>query len=167
MDATEIGRNAGCMGYVNETLGETEEVLANGSFDWKLKFDVGFYAVATLTLGLLIQFLGNGSLWLQVPTLCLTVYTLYLLIDLMNTEMAVTTIRVVRKTGWVARRTKELRLTAIETVQFHQSFVGRLLNCRAALRVTGRGGESITFHKMSPESALAVKSAIESTHNVR
>lgn len=64
------------------------------------------------------------------------------------TEMAVTNRRVVVKTGLAARRTIEMLLQKVESVEITEPTMGRMLGYGSIL-VIGTGGTSEPFHKMA------------------
>lgn len=64
------------------------------------------------------------------------------------TEMAVTNRRVVIKTGLAARRTIEMLLQKVESVEITEPAMGRMLGYGSIL-VIGTGGTSEPFHKMA------------------
>ena len=61
-----------------------------------------------------------------------------------TSEFAVTTDRVVVKTGLLARNTIEIQLAKVESVQVSQDIVGRLLNY-GTITVAGTGGTHEPF----------------------
>jgi uncharacterized membrane protein YdbT with pleckstrin-like domain len=61
-----------------------------------------------------------------------------------TTETDVTNLRVVHKTGFVKRRTFEMSLDKVESVDVNQSILGRLLNYGdVTVRGVGEGAETI------------------------
>lgn len=64
------------------------------------------------------------------------------------TEMAVTTRRVVVKTGLVNRKTVEMLLNKIETIEVSEPMTGRLLGY-GSITIVGTGGTSEPFHKIA------------------
>lgn len=64
------------------------------------------------------------------------------------TEMAVTTRRVVIKTGLAARKTIEMLLNKVESIEVSETTVGRILGY-GTIVVIGTGGTSEPFHKMA------------------
>jgi hypothetical protein len=64
------------------------------------------------------------------------------------TEMAVTTRRVVVKQGLVNRKTVEMLLNKIETIEVSEPMVGRMLGY-GSITMVGTGGTSEPFHKIS------------------
>ena len=64
------------------------------------------------------------------------------------TEMAVTTRRVVVKQGLVDRKTIEMLLNKIETIEVSEPMVGRMLGY-GSITMVGTGGTSEPFHKIA------------------
>lgn len=64
------------------------------------------------------------------------------------TEMAVTTRRVVIKQGLVSRKTIELLLNRIETIEVSEPMVGRMLGF-GSITMIGTGGTSEPFHQIA------------------
>jgi hypothetical protein len=64
------------------------------------------------------------------------------------TEMAVTNRRVVVKTGLASRRTVEMLLNKVETIEVSEPGMGRLLGY-GSITVIGTGGTSEPFHLMA------------------
>ena len=60
------------------------------------------------------------------------------------------------------RETEEVRLTAIETIDLHQTTWGRIFGF-GDVRVTGRGESSLVFNRVA--DPVAVKRAIESAYS--
>lgn len=63
-----------------------------------------------------------------------------ILIEYLTTEYAVTSQRVISKSGWIARRTTETLLGRVEGVHLRQSVIGRVLNYGTVL-VSGTGDQ--------------------------
>ena len=64
------------------------------------------------------------------------------------TEMVVTTRRVVVKQGLVSRKTIEMLLNKIETIEVSEPMVGRMLGY-GSITMIGTGGTSEPFHKIA------------------
>lgn len=64
------------------------------------------------------------------------------------TEMAVTSRRVIVKQGLVNRKTIEMLLTKIETIEVSEPMVGRMLGY-GSITMIGTGGTSEPFHKIA------------------
>lgn len=65
-----------------------------------------------------------------------------------STEMAVTNHRVIIKVGLVGRRTVELLLTKIESIEVQETAVGRMLGYGTIVLI-GTGGTPEPFHKVA------------------
>lgn len=74
------------------------------------------------------------------------------------TEMAVTTRRVVVKLGLVNRKTIEMLLNKIETIEVSEPMIGRMLGY-GSITMIGTGGTSEPFHKIS--HPLQFRSAVQ------
>lgn len=72
--------------------------------------------------------------------------TLFLLpiIDIWTSEFAITNKRVIIKTGLIARKTVEMNLQKIESVNVDQSILGRILGY-GTIQLIGTGGTRETF----------------------
>jgi len=96
-----------------------------------------------------VVYTGNISLWSLAPLiflgfLLLALFGLGLLfwlaayIRYKTTELVVTNKRVVAKFGFVSRQTIELNINKVESIQVHQSILGRIFNY-GSLVVSGAG----------------------------
>ena len=74
-------------------------------------------------------------------------------VELMTSEFAVTTTRLIFKVGLVARYTTELLLTKVESIGVTQGLIGRLLDY-GDLTVTGTGGAREVFRRVSDPIAF-------------
>jgi len=70
-----------------------------------------------------------------------------------TTELAVTNKRVIAKTGLIERRTIEMFLERIESIQVDQSVLGRLFNFGSVV-ISGTGVHSAPFKSISSPLAL-------------
>jgi uncharacterized membrane protein YdbT with pleckstrin-like domain len=78
------------------------------------------------------------------------VFTLFVapVIDRWQSEFVITNRRIIIKTGLVARKTVEMNLSKIESVNVDQSVVGRILRY-GSITIIGTGGTKETFHNIS------------------
>ena len=130
------------MNYLDESLGPDEKIVARFALHWTAK--------GRLILGIVL-----------IPVVVGIFITIYEWLRLRAIELGVTSHRVVRKTGIISRETEEIRLSAIETVDLHQTTWGRLLGY-GDVRVTGRGESSLVFSRIA--DPVAVKRAIEAAY---
>ncbi len=68
-------------------------------------------------------------------------------------EFVITNRRIVIKTGFIARRTFEMNLSKIETVNVDQTVLGRILNF-GSITIIGTGGTKETFHNIARPMAF-------------
>ncbi len=138
------------MGYVERHLLPNEQVLYKTRLHWILFLRPGAVAIAGIILAAALWqvpepswlwYVGGavaaaGLLWLAVRY-----------IELMTSEFAVTTSRLIFKIGLVARYTTELLLSKAETIGVTQSLLGRILNF-GDLTVIGTGGTKEMFRRV-------------------
>ena len=135
------------MGYIEETLGQSEALIYRARFHW-LHYALAWIELA-LILGLavwIVFFAPNG--WLQYLLLLGCAAALLLLfrsvLPFLITEIGVTNQRLIVKRGWLARSTDEIALRSIEQVNFQQGFIGRLLGY-GQVDVHGTGGRQSSY----------------------
>jgi uncharacterized membrane protein YdbT with pleckstrin-like domain len=74
--------------------------------------------------------------------------TLYAWFKRWLAEFVITNRRIVIKEGFIARRTFEMNLSKIETVNVDQSVMGRILNYGSII-IIGTGGTTERFHNIA------------------
>jgi len=74
--------------------------------------------------------------------------TIYAWLKRWLSEFVITNRRIVIKEGFIARRTFEMNLSKIETVNVDQTVMGRLLNY-GSITIIGTGGTRETFHNIA------------------
>jgi uncharacterized membrane protein YdbT with pleckstrin-like domain len=105
------------------------------------------------------------AIWilLAIPTFGLTLFiALYEYLRLRFQERGVTNKRVILKQGIISRRTEEMRLKSIETVEIDQGVLGRIFGF-GTVKITGKGVSDFLFKGI--DDPLAVKRRIESIGN--
>lgn len=137
------------MSYLEESLSAGEEVRSVFRLHWIVYFRVALW----LALAIATQDLSG---WL---TLFFVFVALGEWVKLRSIEQAVTNKRVILKVGLVSRKSEEMKLTSIETVEIRQSIFGRILGF-GTVKVTGRGISDVVFKHIN--DPMVVKRAIES-----
>ncbi len=136
--------------YIDEILQPGEKVLYSTNAHWM------FYLPA-IGVWIVVAILLVASGLVMVPALMLlcwacaavaAIAALYLTIKAWfhrwTTETDVTNMRVVHKTGFIKRRTFEMALDKVESVDVNQSIMGRLLNYGdVTIMGVGEGKETI------------------------
>lgn len=150
--------------YIDEILQPGEKVLYSTNAHWIFYLPaIGAWIVALV----LLTVSGLASAVPALVLLCLAAATVVGLIALYltikawfhrwTTETDVTNMRVVHKTGFIKRRTFEMALDKVESVDVNQSILGRLLNYGdVTIMGVGEGRETIS----TIASPLAFRSAI-------
>ena len=138
------------MGYVERHLLANEHVLYKTRLHWVLFLK----PFALLFLGVIVTALlawvpEPSWLWyVGTPVIAAgLVWVLIEYIELMTSEFAVTTTRLIFKVGLIARYTTELLLSKVESIGVTQGLTGRFLNF-GDLTVTGTGGAREVFRRV-------------------
>lgn len=133
------------MSYIEESLSAGEKVEGIFKLHW--------FAWVPMVMWII----------LGIPTLGLTWFVaLYEYLRLRSIEQGVTNKRVILKRGIISRKTEEMKLTSIETVEIDQGIFGRIFGF-GMVKITGRGISDIVFKGM--DDPMSVKRQIESVSN--
>ena len=136
--------------YIDDILQPGEKVLYSTNAHWI------FYlpAIAAGIVALVLLILSRATITESIILLCLAASAVVAIAALYwtvkawfhrwTTETDVTNLRVVHKTGFIKRRTFEMSLDKVESVDVDQSILGRLLNYgNVTVRGVGEGAETI------------------------
>jgi uncharacterized membrane protein YdbT with pleckstrin-like domain len=143
------GRRVSPMSYVQSVLQPGETIRRIASIHWIIYLPGALcllLACVTLIWG---EFFSNQRMvWWQVVAGLLALFGLFLLIPewfkWWTTEIAVTNHRIIYKTGFIRRLTKEMNMDKVESVEVDQSILGRMLDYGNIVIVgTGEGIEKL------------------------
>jgi uncharacterized membrane protein YdbT with pleckstrin-like domain len=136
--------------YIDDILQPGEKVLYSTNAHWI------FYlpAIAAWIVALFLFVLSRQTVTESLMLLCLSAAAVVAVVALYSTvkgwfhrwttETDVTNLRVVHKTGFIKRRTFEMSLDKVESVDVDQSILGRMLNYgNVTVRGVGEGAETI------------------------
>jgi len=136
--------------YIDDILQPGEKVLYSTNAHWV------FYLPAIAAWIVAFALLISSRMFVtETPVLlCLSLAVISALVALYwmlrawfhrwTTETDVTSLRVVHKTGFIRRRTFEMSLDKVESVDVNQSILGRILNYGdVTVRGVGEGAERI------------------------
>jgi uncharacterized membrane protein YdbT with pleckstrin-like domain len=139
--------------YVNSHLDPGETVTYEGNLHWVI------YLTPMILLGLGIGIAVSG-LYAGGLALCVMGFISALIshVRMISSEFAVTNRRVVIKTGWLSRRTIELNMSKVESIQVDQDIFGRLLNY-GTITVIGTGGTKEPFPLI--DNPIAFRHAVQ------
>jgi uncharacterized membrane protein YdbT with pleckstrin-like domain len=137
--------------YIDDILQPGEKVLYSTNAHWV------FYlpAIGAWIVALVLLILSRSTTIPGITLLCLSAAAVVALAALYwtvrawfhrwTTETDVTNMRVVHKTGFVKRRTFEMALDKVESVDVNQSILGRILNYGdVTILGVGEGKETIS-----------------------
>jgi uncharacterized membrane protein YdbT with pleckstrin-like domain len=130
------------MSYIEESLSSGEKVEGVFKFHW--------FAWVPVWLWFVLGLVTFGLTWL---------IALYEFLRLRCTEQGVTNKRVILKKGIVSRKSEEMKVTSIETVEIDQGIWGRVFGF-GTIKVTGRGISDVIFKSL--DDPMAAKRQIES-----
>lgn len=119
------------LSYIDETLGRNEKVLYRARIHplFYIRIWVLFAIMTAAACWLAYAYRGQiGVLTSIILFAASVIFCLDLIVPLWTLEIALTNLRVVRKQGFLARRTHDLAVSAIEEVNLRQSLLGRILN---------------------------------------
>jgi uncharacterized membrane protein YdbT with pleckstrin-like domain len=133
------------MSYIEQSLSTGEQVEGLVKLHW--------FAWVPMVIWIILGFLTMGLTW---------VIALYEFLRLKFLEQGVTNKRVILKTGILSRKTEEMKLKSIETVEINQGLLGRIFGF-GTIKITGRGISSLIFKGI--DDPMSVKRQIESISN--
>jgi uncharacterized membrane protein YdbT with pleckstrin-like domain len=127
------------MSYVDKNLMDGEQIIYRTQIHWLIFLP----AAAWLVLGLVLAGAGHrDQLWLGIGALGVLLALYYFFrafIQRLSTELAVTSKRVILKTGLIRRDTLELNHSKVESFHVEQGILGRLFDF-GTLIINGTGG---------------------------
>ena len=138
------------MGYVERNLLPDERVVYKTRLHWVVFLKpLGLTLLGVVLTALLARVQEPSRLWWggAVVLLAGLLWALAHFVQVMSSEFAVTTMRLVLKVGFISRYTTELLLTKVETIGVEQGLAGRLLGY-GDLIVTGTGGAREVFQRV-------------------
>jgi uncharacterized membrane protein YdbT with pleckstrin-like domain len=136
--------------YIDDILQPGEKVLYSTNAHWIFYWP----AIAAWIVAAVLLVLSRATVSEGIVLLCLSASAVVALAALYwtftawfhrwTTETDVTNLRVVHKTGFIKRRTFEMSLDKIESVDVNQSILGRILNYGdVTILGVGEGRETI------------------------
>ena len=138
------------MGYVERHLLPGERVVYKTRLHWVLFVKPVLVVLAGVILGVLLRQVQDPRwLWIFGAAVALIglVWAFVHYVEVMTSEFAVTTSRLILKVGLISRYTTELLLAKVESIGVQQGLIGRLLNY-GDLTVTGTGGAREVFRRV-------------------
>jgi uncharacterized membrane protein YdbT with pleckstrin-like domain len=149
------------MAYYKKVLQPDERVRYIGGLHWMMYKNAIMFSVCMILIGfftLVYSGVSNGQpLLLLVPLVLAVISFIPPWFRRVTTEIVVTDKRIIHKVGWIARRTEEMNMTKVETVDVRQGIFGRLFGFGTVLIIgIGSSWEPLAFVK----SPLELRNAI-------
>jgi len=138
------------VGYVERNLLPGERVVYKTRLHWALFLKPALVLLGGIALAAVLRRVQDPSwLWMIGAGVALVGlgWALVHYVELMTSEFAVTSSRLILKVGLISRYTTELLLTKVETIGVQQGLMGRLLGY-GDLIVTGTGGAREVFRRV-------------------
>jgi uncharacterized membrane protein YdbT with pleckstrin-like domain len=138
------------VGYVERHLLAGERVVYKTRLHWVLFVKPGLVVLAGMILMVLLRQVQDPPwLWIFGAAVALIglVWAFVHYVEVMTSEFAVTTSRLILKVGLISRYTTELLLAKVESIGVRQGLIGRVLNY-GDLTVTGTGGAREVFRRV-------------------
>jgi len=138
------------VGYVERHLLAGERVVYKTRLHWVLFLKPALVVLAGVALAVVLRQVQDPPwLWMIGAAVALIglVWGLVHYVELMTSEFAVTSSRLILKVGLISRYTTELLLTKVETIGVQQGLIGRMLGY-GDLTVTGTGGAREVFRRV-------------------
>ncbi len=138
------------MGYVERHLLPGERVVYRTRLHWILFIKPVLLMLIGVVLAVLLRKVAEPPwLWMVGAAVVLAGLAWWLVhyVEVMTSEFAVTSSRLILKVGLISRYTTELLLTKVESIGVQQGLTGRVLNF-GDLTVTGTGGAREVFRRV-------------------
>jgi len=138
------------VGYVERHLLAGERVVYKTRLHWVLFVKPALVVLAGVILMVLLRQVQDPRwLWIFGAAVALIglVWAFVHYVEVMTSEFAVTTSRLILKVGLISRYTTELLLAKVESIGVQQGLIGRVLNY-GDLTVTGTGGAREVFRRV-------------------
>ena len=136
------------MGYVERHLLPGERIVYRTRLHWVIFAKAATLALVGIAIAGLLWYAAAEPPWLWMigggVALVGFIGCLVRFVEMMTSEFAVTTTRLVLKTGLISRHTTEILLTKVEAIAVDQGLLARVLNF-GDLTVTGTGGAREVF----------------------
>jgi uncharacterized membrane protein YdbT with pleckstrin-like domain len=136
--------------YYEKVIQPGETVKYIGALHWMIYKKAILFFVCMIALeSLLSVYLENSNgqpLFLIVPLALGVLSFIPPWFRRATTEVVVTDKRIIHKVGWIARRTEEMNMTKVETVDVNQGVVGRIFGFGTVLIIgTGASWEPLVY----------------------
>ena len=150
------------MAYYTKVLQPNENVKYVGGLHWTIYRDAIFFCILAVVSLIFYFKLSDDQAFIALVgaafflLLAVVAFARSWFIRV-TTEIVVTDKRIIHKVGWIARRTEEINITKVETVDVSQGITGRIFNFGTVL-IRGIGGSWEPLRRVA--SPLDLRNAI-------
>lgn len=141
--------------FIEKTLEPGEQIIYKGSLHWYFNFRFTVWGILLNALGLTgMLYVGNSDSMTDHGSILLTVCFIICIIGIgsilygcllrMKTEFAITSNRFIQKDGLMHIKLTEIPLFKVETVNFEQTLIERIVNT-GSIQLVGSGGTNHTI----------------------
>lgn len=134
------------MSYIDNNLMSGERVIYRTNLHWI----VFLWPIILFVTAIVLFFIGGGvaiAIGVILIILALIIW-LFSFIDYKTSEFGITDKRVMVKIGFIQRKSTEILLDKVESIQVDQGILGRMFNF-GSITIIGTGGTKDPFHKIA------------------
>jgi uncharacterized membrane protein YdbT with pleckstrin-like domain len=152
------------MAYIEQSISKEEQLITFFEFHWTVWIPTAIAIIigtVFLFVGLIGSISSNASGVILILVVGVVIYlpAVYSYLDVKTSERALTSKRVITKSGIIGMHTEEARLTQIESIEVRQGVIDRIFGS-GTLKITGTGMSIMLVTNL--EDPLSVKRIIES-----
>lgn len=139
--------------YVNKNLGPNESLVCEAKLHWLLFVKPILFILLAIALTILLNKYtgehGPYGLYFGCGLLIICIFLfLNRLIKYKCTEIALTSNRIIVKTGFIARNARDISLKKVDGIDIKQSVLGRILNY-GSMSVRGTGSGEVWYTRIA------------------
>ena len=158
------------MSYIKESLNDEEKIISIFPYHWiiwiknilptliRVSLFIGFFSIMLPKLPALLTPLKAYIYWIVILILIITIISKIL--HILGLEQGITNKRMIMKTGFFSRKTDEMIISKVETVEINQSAIGRVFGFGNVI-ITGTGNSNIVFKEI--KNPIEIKKIIDNT----
>jgi uncharacterized membrane protein YdbT with pleckstrin-like domain len=133
------------MGYIEQNLAKGEHVIQRAHLHWIIYLWLAIWTLYAI-VGMATPTSTPGFV---LSIIFLAVFTgAMAILNYLTSEFAITDRRLIAKTGIISRKSVELLLSKVESIQVDQSVLGRMLGY-GTITVVGTGGGRTPFRRIA------------------
>jgi uncharacterized membrane protein YdbT with pleckstrin-like domain len=134
--------------YIESNLNKDEKILYSAKLHWIIFFNKFSMIGFLLTICGIVLSLEGARALLPIGVILFLIGLIYALIIKYSTELAITNSRLIVKKGFISRKTDEMKIEKIESINVDQGILDRIFNCGTIL-VNGTGSGIAPINNIS------------------